>query len=138
MKSSSLVSASLCALAFLSGIAQAALAQKDKDLAEAMKACEAAVVFQKNHSEGKLYLSRYAKRSDSFAYKFEAPRAGKYHMIARLIPPAPNQTLDVLINGTENIEMPLPYTAGMWGSTAPLEIELIRCENVMKSPARCG
>jgi len=91
-----------------------------------------AVVFQKSRSEGtQLYLSRYARRSDTFEYTFEAPQAGKYHMTARAITPAPNQTLDVLVNGTEGIEMSLPYTVGLWGTTAPVEIELVKGENVL-------
>jgi len=93
--------------------------------------CEC-VVFQKSHSEGtQLYLSRYAKRSDTFEYTFDAPRAGKVHMTARVITPAPNQTLEVSTNRAKGIEMPLPYTVGLWGATKPVEIELVKGKNVL-------
>jgi len=93
--------------------------------------CEA-VVFQKSHAGGtQLCLSRYAEPSDTFEYTFDAPRAGTYHMTARVITPAPNQALDVSANGADGIEMPFPYTVGLWGTTEPVDVELVKGENVL-------
>ena len=48
-----------------------------------------------------------------------------------MVTPAPDPRLLVSANGVKDVEMPLPYTVGMWGVTEPVEIELVKGENVL-------
>ncbi len=93
-----------------------------------------------NNKEGKtvLHLSRYAKAGDTFEYTFDAPKAGKYQLVADVATPMPNRKLYAIANGGSPIEMALPYTIGLWGKTAPVEVELNAGSNVLKfnGPAR--
>ena len=97
------------------------------------------VVFLKD-KEGKtlLHMSRYAKAGDTFEYTFDAPKAGKYKLVADLATPMPNRKLFVIPNGGTPVEMALPYTIGLWGKTEPVEVELKAGSNVLKysGPAR--
>jgi len=97
------------------------------------------IVFLKNKSgDTLLHLSRYAKEGDTFEYTFDAPKAGKYQLVADVATPKPNQKLFATANGGAAVEMPLPYTIGLWDKTAPVEIELKAGQNVLKfhGPAR--
>jgi hypothetical protein len=93
-----------------------------------------------NNQAGKtlLHLSRYAKEGDAFEYTFDAPKAGKYQIVADVATPKPNQKLFATANGGFPVEMALPYTIGLWGKTAPVEVELKAGSNVLKfhGPAR--
>lgn len=93
-----------------------------------------------NNKQGKtlLHLSRYAKEGDSFEYTFEAPKAGKYQLVAAIATPKPNQKLSATPNAGSPVEMHLPYTIGLWGKTEPVSIELKAGSNVLKfhGPAR--
>ena len=97
------------------------------------------VVFLKTTSgDTLLHLSRYSTENDSFEYTFDAPNAGKYKLTANVVTPKPKQRLFASANGARAVEMPLPYTIGMWDRTEPVEIELARGKNVLKfhGPAR--
>ena len=87
-----------------------------------------------NNKAGKtvLHLSRYAKAGDSFEYTFEAPKAGKYQLVADVATPMPNRKLYATANDGSPIEIALPYTVGLWGKTEPVEIELKAGSNVLK------
>jgi hypothetical protein len=93
-----------------------------------------------NNKAGKtlLHLSRYAKSVDAFEYTFDAPKPGKYHLVADIATPKPNQKLFATANGGPAVEMALPYTIGLWGKTEPVEVELKAGSNVLKfhGPAR--
>lgn len=93
-----------------------------------------------NNKAGKtlLHLSRYAKEGDAFEYTFDAPKAGKYLLVADVATPKPNQKLFATANGGSPVEMALPYTIGLWGKTAPFEVELKAGSNILKfnGPAR--
>jgi len=97
------------------------------------------IVFMKSPIDGmQLYLSRYCTPSDTFEYTFDAPQAGTYQMSARVITPAPDQTLLVSANGTSKSEIALPYTMGLRDTTRPVAIKLVQGKNVLKfyGPAR--
>jgi len=97
------------------------------------------IVFLKNTSgDTLLHLSRYSNASDSFEYTFDAPRAGKYKLVASVVTPKWDQHLFATANGGKDVEMALPYTIGLWGKTAPVGIELKAGRNVLKfhGPAR--
>ena len=85
-----------------------------------------------------LHLSRYSKEADTFEYAFDAPKGGKYQLVASVATPKPNQRLFASANGGADVEMTLPYTIGLWDKTAPVGIELKSGRNVLKfhGPAR--
>ena len=97
------------------------------------------IVFVKNKAgDTHLHLSRYSKESDTFEYTFDAPKGGKYKLVANVVTPMPKQNLFATANGGAAVEMPLPYTIGMWDKTAPVEVELKAGKNVLnfRGPAR--
>jgi hypothetical protein len=91
------------------------------------------IVFMKSHLGGmQLHVSRYTMSSDTFEYTFDAPRAGKYRLIAAVVTPTPGKQLLVSANGANDATLALPYTVGMWGVTDPVEIQLVKGGNVLK------
>jgi hypothetical protein len=97
------------------------------------------IVFISNkEGETLLHMSRYAKTVDSFEYTFDAPKAGKYQLVADIATPMPNRKLYATANGGTPVEMALPYTVGLWGKTEPVAVELKAGGNVLKfhGPAR--
>lgn len=97
------------------------------------------IVFVENKKgDTLLHLSRYAKEGDAFEYTFNAPKAGKYQLVADIAVPKPNQKLFATANGGSAVEMALPYTIGLWGKTDPVAIDLKAGTNVLKlhGPAR--
>ncbi len=78
-----------------------------------------------------LHFRRYGM-GERFAYTVEAPKAGTYELSARLVTPAWDQSLDLTINGAnEVINIELPYTKGMWGELEPVRVELQDGTNVL-------
>ncbi len=97
------------------------------------------IVFVKNKSGAtNLHLSRYSKGSDTFEYTFDTQKGGKYQLVASVVTPKWDQSLFASANGGPVVEMPLPYTIGIWDKTAPVGIELKAGSNVLKfhGPAR--
>jgi hypothetical protein len=88
--------------------------------------------------ETRLHLSRYSKETDTFEYTFDAPKGGKYQLAASVATPKWDQRLFAMANGGTPVEMALPYTIGLWGKSAPVQIELKAGKNVLKfhGPAR--
>lgn len=68
-----------------------------------------------------------------FSYAFEAPAAGRYRLAARVVTPSWKQSLTATVNDSASaVEMPLPFTVGMWEMAEPVEIELAKGRNVLK------
>jgi hypothetical protein len=67
-----------------------------------------------------------------FEYVFDAPAAGRYRLSARVVTPSWKQSLAVAANDARPVEMPLPFTVGMWGTAEPVEINLVKGRNVLK------
>ena len=68
-----------------------------------------------------------------FEYTFDAPEAGTYALRAKVATPSWKQSLRLAVNGSEeSLEIDLPFTVGMWETTAPIEVELVRGENVLR------
>jgi hypothetical protein len=97
------------------------------------------IVFVNNKAgDTLLHLSRYSKEGDTFEYTFDAPKAGRYQLVASVATPKPNQKLCATANGGAEVELELPYTIGLWGKTSVVEVELKAGSNVLKfhGPAR--
>jgi hypothetical protein len=90
------------------------------------------IIFMDSHLGGKqLHYSRVGGAED-FEYTFDAPKAGKYELVARVVTPSWRQHLSVAANGAkEPVDIKLPYTVGMWDTTEPVEIALAKGKNVL-------
>ncbi len=72
-------------------------------------------------------------RPESFEYTFDAPAAGRYALTARVVTPSWRQHLLVSANGAEEpVDIALPFTVGMWGTTEPVEVSLVKGRNVLR------
>ena len=79
-----------------------------------------------------LHYSRNGGHQD-FEYTFDAPAAGKYALSARVVTPSWKQHLLLSVNGAaEPIDIALPFTVGMWDTTQPVEISLVKGKNVLR------
>lgn len=79
-----------------------------------------------------LHYSRGA-RNPHFEYAFQAPRKGKYALIARVATPSWQQGFLVTVNrDDEPVRMPLPHTVGLWDATEPVAVELKNGRNVLR------
>ncbi|MFZ9935511.1 MAG: hypothetical protein ACO3JG_00475 [Luteolibacter sp.] len=68
---------------------------------------------------------------EDFEYTFDAPKAGKYALTARVVTPSWKQRLTVKANGSNPVDIALPFTVGMWDQTEPVEITLQQGSNVL-------
>jgi hypothetical protein len=68
----------------------------------------------------------------STRYTFQAPRAGRYTLCARVATLQEGQRFLFRTNDTPApLELKVPYTVGMWQPTQPLEVSLIRGSNTL-------
>ena len=90
------------------------------------------IIFMPSNLGGKqLHYSRTGKEQ-GFEYTFDAPKAGKYALTARVVTPSWKQYLTVTANGAaEKIDIALPFTVGMWDKTPPVELTLAKGKNVL-------
>jgi hypothetical protein len=77
-----------------------------------------------------LHYNRLGEPED-FEYTFEAPKAGKYALTARVVTPSWKQRLTVKANGSTPVDLALPFTVGMWDKTEPVAITLQQGPNVL-------
>ena len=87
--------------------------------------------FMESNLGGKqLHYGRNYDQVD-FTYTFEAPKAGKYSLSARVVTPSPGQKIIFKVNGADApVVKELPYTVGMWEETKPVEVTLKAGKNV--------
>jgi hypothetical protein len=90
------------------------------------------IIFMDSTLGGKqLHYSRNGGKQD-FEYTFDAPAAGKYVLTARVVTPSWKQNLLITANGAnEPAKLELPFTVGMWDTTAPVQVELKKGKNVL-------
>ncbi len=90
------------------------------------------VLFIKSFLGGmQLHYGRLGK-PEVFEYTFEIPKAGKYALSARVVTVNMNQQLLLTVNSAQSVvDIPVPYTIGMWGKTEPVEITLREGANTL-------
>jgi hypothetical protein len=91
------------------------------------------ILFLESALGGKqLHYSRTTSH-EPFEYAFEVPAAGKYRLTARVATPSWKQGLKLEVNGSgAPIDLPLPFTVGMWENSDPIEIELVQGANILR------
>ncbi len=93
----------------------------------------AKIVFMKSNLGGmQLHYNRNGA-PEGFEYTLEAPAAGQYALSARVVTPSWKQHLLVAVNGSETpTDIALPFTVGMWETTEPVTISLVKGRNVLR------
>ena len=93
----------------------------------------AKIKFMKSNLGGmQLHYGRLGKHEE-FEYTFDAPKAGKYTLTARVVTPSWRQHLLVTANGAEKpTGIALPFTVGMWDKTQPVMVPLVKGRNVLR------
>ena len=91
------------------------------------------IIFMPSNLGGKqLHYNRIGK-PEQFEYTFDAPAAGKYALAARVVTPSWHQHLRLTVNdATKPIDIALPFTIGMWDKTEPVEVTLVKGQNVLR------
>lgn len=87
----------------------------------------------KSFSTGvQLHCVRDLKNPQEFEYTVQAPRGGKYTLVASVVTVQSDQKLQLRVNGAqEAVEIAVPYTIGRWENTPPAEISLVKGVNVL-------
>ncbi|MBK9387968.1 MAG: hypothetical protein IPN34_24385 [Planctomycetes bacterium] len=91
------------------------------------------ILFLESNLGGKqLHYNRNGEPQE-FEYRLEVPAAGTYALTARVATPSWQQHLLLTLNDAATpIEIPLPFTVGLWGQTAPVEVELVQGANRLR------
>jgi hypothetical protein len=70
---------------------------------------------------------------EEFEYTFDAPAAGKYALVARVVTTSAEQHLLVAANDAkEPADIAVPFTVGMWDKTPAVEVSLVKGKNVLR------
>lgn len=88
------------------------------------------LAFMKSWGGGtQLHYARLGERPELISYTVEVPADGKYTLTARVATVSPKQQAIIRLNRRTLIDMPLPYTKGMWEESAPVPINLTQGRN---------
>ncbi len=72
-------------------------------------------------------------------YTFDAPRAGKYALTARVATAQSGQKFIISTNDAKTpVEHDVPYTIGLWKQTPPIEVSLVSGKNVLQLALKEG
>ena len=90
----------------------------------------------KSYSGG---MQMHCKGGFSAQYAFVAPKAGKYALTARVATLQEGQKFLFAANDAKQpFELAVPYTIGLWRLTKPVEISLIKGQNVLNFTVQYG
>jgi len=91
------------------------------------------ILFMKSYLGGmQLHYNRLGG-AEGFEYTFEAPAAGRYALSARVVTTSADQHLLVAANDAkEPTDVAVPFTVGMWDKTQPIEVLLVKGQNVLR------
>ena len=79
-----------------------------------------------------LHYSRNGE-AETFEYTFDAPAAGKYQLSSRVVTTSANQNLQLTANGAGTpTDIAMPFTVGMWQTSDPVEVLLVKGSNVLR------
>ena len=95
------------------------------------------VAFMKSWDSGtQIHYVRLGQRPELIRYSVEVPAAGKYQLTAKVATVSPKQTSILRVNRRTLIDMPLPFTKGLWGITDPVVMELREGRNTLMFTCR--
>ena len=85
------------------------------------------------------YLDLHSTGGFKAEYAFEAPRAGKYSVSARVVTVQEGQKFLFSANDSKQpVEIAVPYTVGKWQQTQPAQVILVNGKNVLHFGLRDG
>jgi len=83
------------------------------------------VLFMPSWGKGaQLHYGRLGERPELIRYTVEAPAEGKYELVSNVATVSPKIEVIVRVNRRLMLDMPLPYTKGMWQKTEPIVMDL--------------
>jgi len=95
------------------------------------------VLFMPGSTGGyQLHYSRLGQQPELIKYRIEVPAAGTYDLTADVATVAPKQQMLVRIDRDDPAPFDLPYTKGLWETTAPLRVSLSEGRATMSVTAR--
>jgi hypothetical protein len=95
------------------------------------------VAFMKSWDGGtQIHYARLGQRPELIRYTVEVPEAGKYTLSAKLATVANNQTSILRVNRRTLIDMPLPFTKGLWDTSKPVTLDLREGRNTLMFTCR--
>jgi len=95
------------------------------------------VAFMKSWDGGtQIHYGRLGERPELIRYSVEVPAAAKYELVAQVATVSPKQQAILRLNRRTLLDMPLPYTKGMWQESAPLLIDLKEGRNTLMFTCR--
>lgn len=93
----------------------------------------AKIRFMPSHLGGMQMHYNRGGNPETFEYTIDAPAAGAYTLTARVVTTSPNQHLHVGANGSgEPVDIEVPFTVGVWGSTPAVTLNLVQGKNVLR------
>jgi len=95
------------------------------------------IAFMKSWRGGtQVHYQRLGKRPELLKYTFDLPAAGKYELTALVATVAAKQQALFRLNRRTLIDVPLPYTKGMWEETEPVTVDLRKARNTLMLTCR--
>jgi len=90
------------------------------------------ILFMRSQLGGIQLHYRRKGSPESFVYDVTVPEAGDYGLSAKVVTVNRDQSLQLTLNRQDkSIDVPLPYTIGMWQDTQPVTIPLIKGKNTL-------
>ncbi len=81
--------------------------------------------FMKSFGGGiQLHYNLAGKRPELLRYTVQAPAAGEYQLTARVVTVTVDKSCLLRLNRRTLLDVPLPYTCGMWQDTKPVTVTL--------------
>lgn len=95
-------------------------------------ASTAKILFMKSNLDGVQLHYRRKGAPESFVYEVTVQEAGDYQLSAKVVTVNRDQSLQLALNGRDKlIDVPLPYTIGLWQDTEPVKIPLVKGKNTL-------
>ena len=95
------------------------------------------VAFMKSAGGGtQIHYARLGQRPELIRYSVEAPADGKYELVVQVATVSPKQQVILRLNRRTLLDMPLPYTKGLWQESEPLAVDLKEGRNTLMFTCR--
>lgn len=83
------------------------------------------IAFMKSWGGGtQLHYARLGQRPELIRYTVELPTAGKYQLVAEVATVSAKQEMILRLNRRTLLDLPLPYSKGMWAESEPVMVDL--------------
>jgi hypothetical protein len=95
------------------------------------------VTFMKSWGGGtQIHYARLGERPELIRYTVEVPADGKYELVAQVATVSPNQEVILRLNRRTLLDIPLPYSKGLWEETEAVTIDLTEGRNSLMFTCR--